>query len=274
MNDLTLRYSTDYFGLALSKFNKLFKHVSFFTDESSVPLFAALLLFLILLFRSGNKFSYALLAFFLLLALSFCFGKTHDGSDWLFMSTSRMYLGIPVLIALMIPLVKLNLRKYMYLLLLIPSVYGICKPGQIEDTFKKNEVLKLWTGVRLITLKDAISYVDLYKEACVKSNADFLLISDKFWLRILLAYGGPALYDDFPQTLEIKRDKRYWVREENKNKVVPKLVVISSNFDLDRAIPQGSKIKIPRLDDYGLHLIEGNTYKTYQLANLIAKYEN
>lgn len=274
LNDLTLRYSTDYFGLALSKLDTFFKHVSFFTDESSIPVFIVLLLFLILLWKSKSKFFYALLLFFPLLALSLCFGKTHDGSDWLFMSHSRMYLGIPILIALMIPLVKLNLPKYTYFLLCLPLVFGIYKSSQIEQAFKKNEPTELWTGVRLITMKEARNYLTIYKEACAKSNADFLLVSDKFWLRILLAYGGPAVFDDYPETMELRRDKRYWVREKNQDKVIPKFVIISSNFNLDKEMPQGSMLRIRRLDDYGLHLIEGNTYKTRHLVNLIAKYEN
>ncbi|MBL7931722.1 MAG: hypothetical protein JNL60_07465 [Bacteroidia bacterium] len=274
MNDLTLRYSTDYFRIATSKINKLFKQVSFFTDEGSIPLLIVMLTFLFLLFKNKSKFAYALLVFFLVLALSFCFGKTMDGSDWLFMSHCRMYLGIPVLIVLMIPLVKLNLSKYFYVLLCIPLIYGIYKPTQIESAFKKNEPEKLWTGVRLITMDEALRSVNIYKDACLRSGSDFLLVSDKFWLRILIAYGGPALDADFPQTLEIKRDKRYWAREENKNKVIQKLVVISSNFNLDKVLPQGVKLRIRRLDDYGLHLIEGNTYTMYHLANLIAKYEN
>src|SRR5690606_39981669 len=115
-------------------------------DESSIPLFAVLLLFLALLFKSKDKFFYALLVFFPLLALSLCFGKTHDGSDWLFMSHSRMYLGIPILMALTIPLIRLNLPGYFYLLFGIPLIYGIYKPGQIESALKKNEPPELWTG--------------------------------------------------------------------------------------------------------------------------------
>lgn len=274
MNDLTLRYSTDYFGFAVSKFNKLFKQVSFFSDESSWPLFAALLLFAFLLARKRHAFFYALCLFVVFLGFSLCFGKTLDGTDWLFMSHSRMYLGIPILFVLMIPLINIKTPKRFYFLVAVPFVYGIYKSSQVEVTFKKHEAMELWSGVRLIKLEQALSTAKVYGEACHKAGADFLFVSNTFWMNTLLAYGGPALFDDYPATQEIKRDKRYWVREENKNRVIRKMVVVSSNFNLDREMPQGSMLVIRRLDDYGMHLIDNNSYTTSQLADLIAGYEN
>lgn len=274
MNDLTLRFSSDYFPLAMAAFPKFFKQLCFFWEGATVLFFVVFLAITFLLLKSKSKFMYAMLLFLVFLFVSFCFGKTQDGSEWLFMPRSRMYLGLPLLLALGSAHISLRFHRKWLLLLLAVVVNGCIKLTSIQSTFQQNEPLAQWTGVRLIPLKDAIHMVKFYGDACQEARVDFLLVSNKFWMNTLLVYGGPALFKDYPQTLETYRDKRYWARESHASQVHRRLVVVSSNFDLDKQVPQGTRLKIKRLDDYGLFLIEENTYNTRLLCNLISAYEN
>ncbi len=274
MNDLTLRFSTDYFPMAIAAFSKFFKQLCFFQEANTYILFAVLIGATLLLYKRNNKFVYAMLVFFAFLFFSFCFGKTQDGSEWLFMPRSRMYLGIPLLIVLALSQISLNVPRSAMFLLLVPLAYGGFKLTDIEKTFARNEPLAQWTGVRLVKVEDALRMTTFYKEQCVANKADFLLVSNQFWMNTLLVYGGPAVFADYPETQEAYRDKRYWARKNNSERVVPRLVLVSSNFNLDKDMPQGRRLRIKRLDDYGMFLIENNTYVTRNLCHLISAYEN
>lgn len=270
---LEYRLSTAFFWDNLSELNLRFIHISFFAEKYFLSTLFVLIVLMYFLYRQNKNAAWSFLIFVLVILFSFCTGKTLEGSTWAYMSFSRMYLGIPLFICLFISILSLKTTKLFLGLMFIPLLFSSFKMVTFEKTLEPHYKNELWVGVRLIKFNDAIEAIQFYGDQCRKNNSPFLLISKDFWLNTFLAYGGPAIDDNYPLTMETKADKRYWVREGLKNKVFERFIVISEVFDLDKRIPKGTKFEIQRLDDYGLFLIKSNRVTVEDFAGLMNAYE-
>jgi hypothetical protein len=114
-------FSVSFFKDAISHLDQRFAHISLFIEEQS---FLTLVLFGIIafvLFKKNMKMFYAFLVFLLVIIVSFFSSKVSDGIVWPFYSYSRMYLGIPIIIYLIVISSQINLKK---IYLIIPIVLG------------------------------------------------------------------------------------------------------------------------------------------------------
>jgi hypothetical protein len=220
-------------------------------------LFVIVVLLCILFIQNKKAFA-ALLVFIAVLLISFSASKTLEGSTWVFMSSGRMYLGIPLLISLLTPLIKINLPRWLLPVLVIPILFTIIKLSNLDKNLDWNYERKHWIGVRLIPLREAISLAEGYKKACETYQTNFLLVSSYFWMNSVVSAAGPAIFEDYPETQETHFEKRYWVREKNENRIVEKFILLAGATILEPCMPSNKNFKLKRLDDYGLYLITEN----------------
>lgn len=270
---LEYRLSTAFFWDNISEINLRFIHISFFFENTFLTVLLALGLLSYLLYRQNKNAAMAYLVFILVILFSFCSGKTLEGSTWAYMSFSRMYLGIPLFLCLFLSVINIKTTKLVTGLMMIPLLFSVYKVANLEKTLEPHYKNELWVGVRLIKFEEAIGAIKYFGDVSHKNNAPFLLISKDFWLNTFLAYGGPAIFKDYPLTQETKADKRYWVREGLKTKVFERFIVISEVFDLDKRIPKSKKFDVQRLDDYGMLLIKNNTVTVDEFAGLMNAFE-
>ena len=273
MNDLHYRLSTVFFWENISNLDGRFAHISFFFANNCLILLFVLALLLFFFYKRDKKAFASFFVFIAVILFSFCSGKTTEGSTWAYMSSSRMYLGIPVFICMFLSVFEFKPGGLYNLAFCIPLIFCTYKLNNLDRLLAWHSNSKHFHGVRLIPLKDALKVIDFYKDACVKNKVDFLLVSNRFWLNTFLCYGGPAIYEDFPETQETKLEKRYWIRSKNKDKVFKTFLMLSSTRNLDELIPRNNYFKTQNLDGYGLLLVKNNTLKTKDVITLVNAYE-
>lgn len=272
---LEYNMTTDFFWSILTHLDRHFAHISFFVEENCILLFLALMVLTYALFKLDKKAFYALFGFFGVVILSFFSGKTEDGVVWPFYFYSRLFLGIPLVIVLLSALLPLQSKKILIPLLVITFGFTIYKFSNFKRAVTYHtKVESRWNGVHLLSLSSVLEGANFFKEACKKNNTDHLLISNAFWLCTYLNYGGPAFMGDFPSTEETEAERRYWVREENKEKVFNRFVFLSVKYDLDKQVSGKYNFEIKRLDDYGLFLIENNQLKNKDFILLVKECES
>jgi len=271
---LSNNWSFTYFFDTLKHLDKSFAHVTFLTDENSAMLLGLLLLMTLFLFIINRSAFVAFLSFFGIILLSFCTSKVHEGVVWPFYSFSRMYIGIPVVIVLFSVFFWFRSGPFLNFFILLALTFSVYK----FYTFKSNYVYhtdeKRWNGVHLIPLKTVVDGCSAFKDICKTNGTEHLLISNTFWLSTYMNYGGQAIFKDFPDSEETSAERRYWVRNGNKDKVLRKFIFLSVDFNFDK-LPcvQDAAFSITRLDDYGIFLIENNNLKNGDFISLVNSCE-
>jgi hypothetical protein len=272
INPLSYRFSTDFFLINISNLDERFAHISFFRENQSLLLLIGLLALGVTLFIKHKKAFYAYVCFISLTLFSFCFGKTLEGSTWAYMSFSRMYLGIPVVICLFIPFIQFRPGKWMFLLT-IPLIFSAYKAANLRQLLLPHHDGHNWVGVHLLQLKSSLEAAAFYKKHCDEENVRFLLVSNRFWMNTVVAYGGPAIYNDYPMTQETRLEKRFWIRDSTRARVFKKFVLLSANYNLDKLIPHTGQFSLQRIDSYGLFLVTNNTLKTADFIDIVNTFE-
>jgi len=273
-NDLKYRISFDFFVDNISSLDERFAHLSFFLENNSLALiFSIVALMTVLAFQKKHKALAAMGIFLFALFCSFCVGKTVEGSKWVFISFSRLYLGIPFVLFLFFPLVSLRGGKKWLSLLIIPFCFSVYKIQNTEEILKQHFWPERWVGVRLHGLTETLEAIEHYKKQCDIHDCNFFVIAHGFWLNTHLAYGGPAIHDDYPITIESKEDKRYWVREKYLATVIPRFLMLSSTFDITKTLPKNEHFDLIKLDDFGLFLIENNKLPLEEVLRIIKEHE-
>jgi hypothetical protein len=259
---------------ALSHLDRSFGHVSFFIEEISATVLISFLVLGIALYRKNKQAFLAFLSFFGIVFLSFFASKVQQGVVWPFYSFSRMYIAVPMVIILFTVFFQIRSRAFVISLLVITLTYSTFKFVNFKSSLAYHTEEKRWNGVHLVSLKNVLDASEAYKNICHEKGVDFFLISNTFWLCTYLNYGGQVIHNDFPETQETKAERRYWVREKNKNKVFKRFVFLSVNYNFDKACSENPNFKITRIDGYGLMLVEDNTLSNDAFISLANKIEN
>ena len=251
-------FDLKFFTRSISHLDERFQHLTFFIPNQCYTLLAGFGILAFLLYKHNRKAFFAFCVFIALLLFSFFAGKISDGSTWVYMSFSRMFLGIPLLLALCIACVNFQFKKQTAYLLVIPTLFAFYKLSTLKTQLDKEDIRDIARGVRLISISSVKETCNFYKSQCEKQNCNFFLVSSTFWINTILADAGPALDEHYPETEETRFEKRYWVREKNKNRLITRFVFLSSDYHLENLLPVNAKFKLKRLDDYGLYLVENN----------------
>lgn len=269
-NNLTTKHVVN----ILSSLDKHFAHISFFAEEKSIGLLGVLALFAVWLYRRNKIGFYSLLALLGLVLFSFFTGKVMDGVLWPYYSFSRMFLGIPLYIAVLSAAEWVRSKYVVTALVVLVLVYSAVKFSSFKKSVAYHTTIQShWNGVHLIPLSDIMQLAEFFKKACEKNNTNRLLISNTFFACTFLNYGGPVIMKDFPLCEETSSERRYAVREANKDKVFDRFVFVSIFYNFDKEVEGKYGFKIKRLDDYGLFLIENNTMKNKDFIALTRRLE-
>jgi hypothetical protein len=273
MHPLLDNTSVEFFIQNIGHLDEKFGHINFFFLNSCITILLALLALMIVLFAKNRKAFYAMLVLLALLLHSFNYEKSLEGGDWAYMPHSRMYLGIPMFIALFGTVVKWPRAGKWLIVFAIPLLFASWKAATLRTALDRNFDERKYVGVHVLDIRKIFDATAFYKKFCVEENADLILVSNGFWLHNEITYGGPALDNDYPPTEEIRLEKRYWVRNANRDKVIPKIVLISQYYDLDARLTGKEGFKIKKLDSYGCFLIYDNKMKTRFLIRALRMAE-
>jgi hypothetical protein len=261
---LVYNFSLEHFVNNLSNLPLSWIHISFFSDRVPFALPATMLILAFFLWRQNIKAFYCFLLCILLVIISCFSGKTGDGTDWPFYSASRMYLALPLFLCIFFIFVPLQ-RILNIVFFATVICYSIYKFAHYNEKLRSHLKENLWVGVHIMPMASLLDAMNFYKGQCEKHNVDHFTIANAFWLSSYLAYGGPAIFPDYPQTMETNSERRYLVRERSTTKYVRRFMFLASKSDLDKTI-ETKAFKLRRLDDYGLFLVEDNKMSMSEFA--------
>jgi hypothetical protein len=121
----------------------------------------------------------------------------------------------------------------------------------------------MWGHVHLNTLKEITDALATYQRFCKEQGVNDFIIINSVWHDDEINYAGPALFDDYPNTLKPSFERRTWRMEEEKSRIISRFVIYTSDWNFDQlAKEKYPLIDIQRLDDYGAFLIKNNKMET------------
>lgn len=269
--ELDVTSSPGLFFKNIAHLDDLFYQITFFSEGKSFLLIGAIFFFLIYFFRKNKNAFFSFIVFVILLLLSLFMGKTREGSTWVYGPISRLYLAVPFALCLFateIVIVKRNALLLLFLAAPVFSVYKMLNHEKLLAWHFKNEN---FAGITVMPLPNTLEAIVFYKSICDKNKIDFLLTSGRFWLTNALNYGGPALYKDFPVTEASVDERRFYVREGNKNKLIERFLFISLSYKLEEQANE--YFKMQKLDDYGMYIIYENKLRNGDFIKLVNDLE-
>lgn len=259
----TNEYSLDYFKDAILNLDKRFAHIGFFIEETSVIILLTFIGLGVLLFKKNQKLLLSYFLFLVIVIFSFFSSKVSDGIVWPFYSYSRMYLGFPIIIYLMIVNINVDFKKVMWLVIPVVVVFTLFKELTFKKTLAYHVQEKMWGHVHLNTLKEIIEAVDITKRICNEQGVTDFVIVNGVWHDDEINYAGPAIYDDFPNTFKPSFERRTWRILEEKVNIHDKFVIYVADYNYDKIILEQYKdVDITKINDYGVFLIKNNKRST------------
>jgi hypothetical protein len=271
---LSFEFSRESFIDNFSHLDERLGHVSFFVENKCWTLLCVLLALPIILYQQNKKAALSFLLFIFTTLALFFVDRSLVGSIWPFYSYNRMYLGIPLAIALFLPLLNIKPNKIVLTLLLLSLVHSIYKFTCQEKIIAYETQEEQSRYLQILSLPSALEAIAFYKTTCEKNSAEHFLISTSFFLHDVVSYGIPALYDIPFDTQEANTDRRFWIREKNKNLVFKTFVFLSGNTNYHLSFKDDKRFTIKQLDAYGLYMISENTLDNHTFIELVKTFES
>jgi hypothetical protein len=247
------------------------RHVSPFTDAAPIG-FVLVLLLLFYFSKKYNRASLAATGMLLVVVLASCFSeKMAEGSDWAFYSFGRIYLGAPLLLALLsatIPFKAIAMRLIVLVTFIFTAYKTVTYPYGLSEQLDKSKQV----CVAIIGIPEVLNVSQFYKQVCVNNRLGDILVSNGFWMSTVIAYGGPAIDRSYPATYVSTGDRRHLVRQKARTMVKRSFLLISSRSDIKSRLK--GPFTLARLDDYGMYRVEGNQLAMAQFAELVNEAEN
>lgn len=239
--------------------DKRFAHVSLFLQDNCLPLLLLLLCITLYTWFTDKKIFGAFLVFLFVLLVSFSNLRTTDGSNWIFFSQSRMYLGIPMSLSLLLSIKEIRLTQKHLVFVLIPLAFGVYKIQSLKETITENVKLYHWEKVISLPLQETLHTLKDINTICKKNNIPIVMVSGSYWLKFPLCYGAPAVVKDFPGTELMGEDRRYWVRTTNASTVYTRFLLLSGRSGIEQLATKELGFNLKSLDGAGIYLVTENT---------------
>lgn len=188
-----------------------------------------------LLFHQRNRAAgWAAVASLVLILLSFCFAKVHDGSASIFFSLSRVFMGMPILLAWVFAQLRTSghieriLLPSLALIAILHAGYRLSTARRtFEEALRAQDGLPVRTWPVSTIRRECALVADLAHE----TGADqiVLLRSDDPFTAQFLAYGIPVFRPEAPMTWMVGHDRRAFQRVPLLRSKVDKALVVGAS---------------------------------------------
>jgi hypothetical protein len=224
--------------------NEFFWNVVPFSESIAWQVFLITLFVLIsILFKQKERAaSISLASVFLLVLFSWGFYKLHEGGVTVFFPTSRMFIGLPLLMVLFVPKIE-NIGKIPFSVLICTAVlFFSVKLFNIHDVIKNDTLPETDHRINNSTVEDLSYNCSQLKKMTDNYKIDLIVFLNN---SDCINYGCGCMENSFPPTLRPDYERRTWrLAEEKKivrknilflrnngNKEVAALKKISNSFD-------------------------------------------
>jgi hypothetical protein len=208
-------------GRMLSNFGDLDRIFTFFTPvfwNWGWLIIPALALCGIYLWKKDRKMSAALLLTMLVIVLSLGLNKVNDRVNSFLLSSTRMYLAIPMLAGLAFMWLRTHVtfstaKLNLAMLLLAVSLFGI-KSGILKSIIHSNTIKTNYGSVAIKDVEDLKCDCDKLQAVAKEAKAGLIIISPIYVMNTATMefynYGCPLLVKDFPPTVLSICERRTW----------------------------------------------------------------
>lgn len=215
---------------------------------------------IILLIQKKKKEGITVLLMLVVILLPFASSKIHDGTTSVFYSHARMYLAIPVLLALSISFLSIGKNIFVYVFLFFVPVFFTFKIINTQTSIEKN--MRNNHVVTVIKNKELIGECRRISTISSRNNIELIIIINHHYYDIY-NYGCPSCIENFPKTLRPVYERRTWRLLEDENSIYKNILLI------DKSIKFNSEFQ-SMLDEEGkdgLYIIKGNKLPTKKFLN-------
>ncbi len=262
----SLKYSLKNMLIGIQKTDLFFRDIAIISPDFGTSTLVLLSLFTLYFWvKKEKKKSFSIGISVIIIFFSLSLDKIHDAIDSVFYSYSRMYLALPLTLALAISFLEIKRRTWLvYLYLLIPitcigiNYQNLTKKIEFETNTKKNHVV-------------SIRKVDEIKEECIRlkryaveKNIDLIIIGFD-WRNTLCGYGCAACVDSFPKTLFPLYERRTWRMLEDAKVAYKNILIIDVALRIDTLLANVENVD----EQNNFYLIKNNQLKTFELLDSI-----
>lgn len=221
-----------------------FNHLDiFFNYVSPVFWFAGWLILIILLFigifliKKDWKIAISILIGILFIIITLGINKVNDHLDTIFLSSTRMYLAIPLFTGLVF-LWGINKflvpNKYIKAGIIIIAICTFClKSTLLSAVIKKHTTITNYGAVAIKKIQDLKCECNEIKSIAIKNNVNLIIYVPDGKLNVpameFYDYGCPLIENDFPKTMLTVYEKRTWVYLKEKYKVEKNILIYGSD---------------------------------------------
>lgn len=215
------------------EWDKFFNYVTPVLRNVGWIIIPSFLILAFVLFRQNNKrAATAACSAAALIFLSTTILKVHDGTHSVFYSWSRMFMGVPVLLALFFALMKFsNVRTGIIIAIAGTGLlfFGI-KWFTLDDVVTDEIITKEKEHNMYVAEVSALQKLcDSLSAIAISNKVELVVVGDHFTKHVV-NYGCPCMVDSFPPSIEPSRDRRTWLLKEEESQV-RKVVLFAEYYE-------------------------------------------
>lgn len=215
-----------------------------------------------------KKKSEALVCLFIPVFILITFGinKIHEGFDSIFFHYSRMFLSVPLALALCLSLFKPEGVSRIYLLwLIVPVKFFFIARNSLPQTIEKRIKPGKREAVIVASVSRILGECFTLRELSRQYKVDLIIISFHFFYD-QYNYGCAACMSEFPKTLRPAFERRVWRMLEDEHKIYSNVLVIDTSRDFSAEFNGIKKV------NYAHYLVSSNRLKTSALLDSLKIY--
>ena len=261
LHRFTLKYSFDLMINSFDYLDNFFNDViPLFWNQGFIFLLFYLLIGIILIVKQNFQLGIFLLSIPILIILTLGISKVHDGTDSVFFSLSRMYLGLPILIG--ISLIFIKKLKFNYLYFIIPFSFLIYKNITLENSIIENTSRNKNHLIGISKVSSVLKECTSLSNLCKQNNVDLVIVINDYNYAFI-NYGCTTCEKEFPKTLLPIYERRTWRLIEDEKIIYHTILLLDNVNKLDEQFNFVEKVK----DKQDKYLIKNNQFRTIELLN-------
>ena len=263
VHKIVLHFSFKEMWLSLKKIDPFLNNMTPVFWKTGFLILIVFAIISILFFRKKeyNK-AISVLSIPIFMILTLGINKVHDGTLSIFYSYARMYMAIPVLLAVSLSFYNTFTSKWFYLYLVLPIVYLALQINFLNDAIEESLKPSNDDKVAVATVNKFTNDCNHLKDICKANKIDLVVIvyhaNCDFY-----DYGCTAIMSDFPKTIRPSYERRTWRFIEDENKVYKNILII----DIGRNASSNPGVLEMLPNETGMFVLRNNTKRTIDVFN-------
>jgi hypothetical protein len=262
-----LEFSIEYLKQGLLNLNRSFAFVVPGYWYQSVMLFSILLVMVVVLLKQKEwikMVAFCILIFFVGITLGI--NKIYDGDETIFYHYSRMFLALPLVLALFIAFIKIGKEKLVTAIVVIAACsFFSFKTITLEDSVSEGVRSSPNDMITTIQVGELLRTCDVINAVCKQHEVNLVMIVE-LWSDNFIDYGCQACDETFPPTLDPKNDRRTWRLLEEKDKINKTILLLDQGETMRKLVEDtaANDLGITSLGNR-MYLLKNNTRTTLEV---------